>query len=208
MMNRMILTGAAATALVASSAVAQVLTFSGDIAGSAEQTGANFSGSVEYVHLGGNDGQLTIDLTNDSPAPVGGFLTGFLFRGSSADGPLLASLSAANPVAFLDTGAVAAGSFGVFDGGAALGGNWQGGGNPSFGLAIGQSGQFVFDIDSAGASLLTTASFLGSVDEPGMVMRFRGLTGGFSDKVPLAVPAPSAMALLALGGLVATRRRR
>ncbi len=203
-----LLTGGVAIAMTASTASAQVVSISGDVSGSAEGTGANFSGSVEYVHLGGNDGQLTIDLTNDSPASVGGFLTGLLFRGSASDGPLLASLSSANPTTFLDTGPVAAGSFGSFDGGAALNGNWQGGGTPSFGLGIGQSGQFVFDIDSANASLLTTASFLGSADDPGMVMRFRGLTGGFSDKVPVAIPAPSALALLGLGGLVATRRRR
>ena len=203
-----ILVGGAALVLTASAASAQVISFSGDVSGSSERTGANFSGSVEYVHLGGDDGRLTIDLTNDSPVAVGGFLTGFLFRGASGDGPLGASLFSADPVAFLDTGAADAGSFGSFDGGAALNGHWQGGGDPSFGLGIGQSGQFVFDIDSANAALFTSSSFIGSVDEPGMVMRFRGLEGGLSDKVPVFVPAPSAMAVLGLGGLVATRRRR
>jgi hypothetical protein len=200
--------GGAAFALTASTALAQVVGISGDIAGSAEGTGATFSGSVEYVHLGGNDGQLTIDLTNDSPAPVGGFLTGLLFRGSAGDGPLLASLASADPTSFLDTGAAFAGPFGSFDGGAALNGNWLGGGDPSLGLGIGQGGRFIFEIDSANASLLTTASFFGSADQPGMVMRFRGLNGGLSDMVPVVIPAPSALALLGLGGLVATRRRR
>lgn len=203
-----LMTGSVALTLAASGASAQVVSIWGDVSGSTERTGATFSGSVEYVHLAGNDGQLTIDLTNDSPAPVGGFLTGLLFRGASGDGPLLASLASANPTTFLDTGPALAGPFGSFDGGAALYGDWLGGGNPSFGLGIGQSGRFVFDIDSPGAALLTTASFIGSVDEPGMVMRFRGLSGGLSDMVPVVIPAPSALALLGLGGLVATRRRR
>lgn len=190
------------------SAHGQVIGFNGDVSASAERTGATFLGSLEYVHLGGDAGRLTIDLTNDSTVSVGGFLTGLLFRGSSSDGPLGASLFSANPVAFLDTGAADAGSFGSFDGGAALNGHWQGGGDPSFGLGIGQSGQFIFDISSANASLLTSESFIGSADEPGMVMRFRGLQGGLSDKVPVFIPAPTALAVLGLGGLAATRRRR
>lgn len=204
----MILAAAAATALVGTTASAQVLTFTGDIAGSSERTGANFSGQVEYVHLSGNDGRLTIDLTNDSPVAVGGFLTGFLFRALGDNDPLGATLASSDPATFLNTGPTAAGSFGSFDGGAALRGDWHGGGTPSFGLAVGASGRFVFDISSGDASTLTSASFLGTLDEPGMVMRFRGLTGGLSDKVPVAIPAPSVLALLGLGGLVATRRRR
>lgn len=203
-----IIAGGAALALTASSASAQVVTFSGDVSGSSERTGANFSGSLEYVHLGGDDGQLTIDLTNDSSVAVGGFLTGFIFRVGRPDGPAGAALGSADPATFLDTGPVDAGAFGSFDGGAALDGHWQGGGTPSFGLDLGESGRFVFDIDSANASLLTSASFIGTVDEPGMVMRFRGLEGGLSDKVPVFVPAPSALAVLGLGSLVATRRRR
>lgn len=198
----------AALALTASLASAQVVTFSGDVAASGEGTGATFSGSLEYVHLGGDAGRLSIELTNDSSVAVGGFLTGFIFRGSVGDDPIGASLGSADPTTFLDTGPVDAGSFGSFDGGAALDGNWQGGGTPSFGLDLSETGRFTFDIDSANASLLTSASFIGTVDEPGMVMRFRGLEGGLSDKVPVFVPAPSALAVLGLGGLIATRRRR
>lgn len=186
----------------------QVIGFTGDFAGSAERTGAMFSGSLEYTHLGGNDGRLSIELTNDSPAAVGGFLTGLVFKAAGNDDPLGALLASADPATFLDTGATSASPFGPFDGGAALWGDWQGIGNPSDGLAIGETGRFVFDISAGDAGSLTSASFIGSADDPGMVMRFRGLTGGLSDKVPVFIPAPASLALLGLGGLVATRRRR
>ncbi len=186
----------------------QVVSFSGDMAASSEQTGAMFSGSLEYTYLGGNDGRLSIDVTNDSPLAVGGFMTGLVFRASGDNDPLATLLASADPVSFLDLGSFHASPFGQFDGGAAVGANWLGGGDPSVGLGIGESGRFIFEISSADAGSLTSNDFIGSVDSPGMVMRFRGLEGGLSDKVPVFVPAPSALALLGMGGLMATRRRR
>ncbi|MFI4915499.1 MAG: PEP-CTERM sorting domain-containing protein [Phycisphaerales bacterium JB060] len=193
---------------LATVACGQVIGFSGDPTASAEQTGAMFSGNLEYTYLGGNDGQLSIDLTNDSPLAVGGFLTGLIFRAAAGDDPLIATLGSSNPATFLDTGPALGGGFGSFDGGAALGGNFLGGGTPSDGLGLGDMGMFTFDISSADASTLTSSSFLGTADQPGLLVRFRGLNGGLSDMVPVVIPAPSALALLGLGGLAATRRRR
>lgn len=197
---------AGVSAGVATLAHGQVIDFTGVVSASSERTGANYSGSLEYVHLGGDAGRLTIDLTNNSPASVGGFLTGLVFRAVPVDSPLGATLGSADPATFLDTGPSHGGGFGLFDGGAALGGNFLGGGTPSFGLGLGQSGQFSFDITSTNAGVLTSASFVGTGDQPGLLVRFRGLEFGQSDMVP--VPAPASALLLGLGGLVATRRRR
>ena len=201
-----IVSAAVAAAGLATVAQAQVISFSGVVSASSEQTGSNFSGDLEYVHLGGASGQLTINLSNETSASVGGFMTGLIFRAVPVDSPLGGSLASANPATFLNTGASSGGGFGMFDGGAALNGNFLGGGTPSFGIGMGGSGQFVFDITSTDAPLLTSASFLGTDAEPGLLIRFRGLTGGGSDMVP--VPAPASVALFGLGGLMASRRRR
>lgn len=197
---------AGAVALASQTVSAQVVDVSGVVAASAERTGANFSASVEYAHMGGMAGRLTIDLTNDSMASVGGFLTAIAFRAIPTDSTVDITLASADPSVFLDTGAVRGGGFGEFDGGAGLWGAFLGGGSPRAGLGTGESGRFVFDITTPNAALLSTESFIGTVDEPGLLIRFRGLNDNLSDMVP--VPAPASLALFGLGGLMATRRRR
>ena len=214
-MSRVVIACLAAFGLATGAAIADTVDIQGVIAASEEQTGATYSGSLEYSFIGGSTGELKVSLTNDSPASVGGFLTGFLFRADAVTG---ASLISANPTAFEDTGAGSGASFGTFDGGAALRGNFLGGGSPSAGLGIGESGMFVFSITSASASTISAMDFLGSLDDPhtttGFLVRFRGLDDGGSDKVPgggfeVVVPLPGAGALAAVGlALVGVRRRR
>lgn len=210
-MNRMILSGAV-LGLTASVGMAQVVSFTGDVSASAEMTGANFSGSLEYVHVAGEIGRLSIELTNITPLNVSGFLTGFIFRSDASSNSIDAMLDFADPASFLNTGPQLGGGFGMFEGGAALFGSFLGGGSPVGGLANGQSGTFDFFISSDSAATLTSADFIGTSESPGLLVRFRGLSGGGSDMVP--VPAPGGLALLGmgglggLGGLLATRRRR
>ncbi|MFI4881496.1 MAG: hypothetical protein ACIAQU_02800 [Phycisphaerales bacterium JB064] len=200
----------AALGLSAGVASADMVSIQGLTGSSIEHTGATFSGTLEYNFVSGSMGELKVSLTNDTPGSVGGFLTGFLFR---ADAVSNASFVSSTQSGMTFTGAGSAAPFGSYDGGAAVGGSFLGGGNPSGGLAVGQSGMFVFNVTSATAATLSANDFLGSLTEPGFVVRFRGLTDGGSDKVPggyqVVVPLPGAGALAAAGvALVGIRRRR
>lgn len=211
-MRQIMLSCLATVGLGVGIAQADVVSIQGVVSASAEQTGATYSGSLEYNFISGSTGELKVSLTNDTPAAVGGFLTGFLFR---AAGISAASLTSANPVSFENTGVDSGSPFGTFDGGAALGGSFLGGGSPSAGMGIGENGLFVFSITSASASTISAGDFLGTLNEPGFLVRFRGLEDGGSDKVPggpgtdVVVPLPSA-GVLAGAGLLAlgVRRRR
>ena len=200
-----------ALCLSAGVASADLVSIQGIVGASAEQTGATFSGSLEYNYISGTMGELKVSLTNDTPASVGGFLTGFLFR---SDAVTAASLVSSSESGMTTTGAGSAAPFGMFDGGAAVGGSFLGGGNPSQGLGLGESGMFIFNVTSATAYTLSAGDFLGSLNEPGFVVRFRGLADGGSDKVPgggfqVVVPLPGAGALAAAGlAVVGLRRRR
>src|SRR5262245_65836718 len=82
--------------------------------------------------------------------------------------------------------------FGHFDFGAGTGGSFEGGGNPSKGLAVGHSATFTFALTGTGLDGLTAASFFSSHSVPpgqgegpeAFVARFRGFSPEGSDKVP------------------------
>lgn len=197
--------GVAAVAALSMPAFAQTIVFSGDISNSTEQTGSTYSGSIDY-----NSGaqEVTISLTNDTPVAVGGRLTAFAFRIDSNDSGASATLISTTLGSFTNIPAIInAGSFGNYDAGAGLTGNFLGGGNPNNGLAIGASATFVFSVSASDAGSLTTADFFAPSE--GFLARFRGLNDGGSDQVPGVVPTPAAAITLAMaGGLVGGARRR
>ncbi|MEQ9616616.1 MAG: hypothetical protein RLN60_01130 [Phycisphaerales bacterium] len=174
---------------------------------STENTGSSFEVLFEYMNTGVGTGELTITIDNTTPMAVGGFLTGIIFNIQSMDPGAAGTLASSSNPNFLNTPNANGQPFGTnFDAGAALGANWEGGGTPSFGVAIGDSATFVFSIFASDADLLTDTSFsTPGIEDPSFIVRFRG--GIDSDKVP-ANPAPGAVALLGLGGLAASRRRR
>ena len=198
----------AAAIVFAPSAMASIV-FSGNVGGSAEGTGATFSGTLDYEHIGANVGELSITISNDTPAMVGGRLTSLVFRFDSIDaGAATLLLSSTNP-SMTNTGSVNASPFGTFQGGAGLGGTFLGGGSPAGGLAIGGTATFVWRITASDAGSLTDLSFANASSQPSLLVRFRGLADGGSDKVPgTFVPAPSTAALVGFAGLIASRRRR
>ncbi|MBN8599364.1 MAG: hypothetical protein J0L78_16960 [Planctomycetes bacterium] len=163
------------------------------------------SGSMDYTFVSGSLGKLTISLTNVSPAPNGGKLTGLAFDIVSADANATASLFSKTNSNFVGMTNVSAAPFGTFDAGAALGGNWLGGGSPNGGIAVGGSATFVFNITASDASTRTAANFLGSGDDS-LALRFRGFVDGGSDK--MLVPSSGTLSLAAGGLVFAARRRR
>ncbi len=192
---------------VTGTASAGILNISGDSNTSAEMTGSNFTGTLDYTFGGGSNGTLVISLTNTTPAPVGGFLTAFLFNSSSSDGTISVALTNSTDADFLDAAGSNGQPFGnPFLAGAGLSGTFEGGGAPQPGIAIGATGTFTFDVTATDAAALTEFSFLEGPFAFDFLVRFRGLTDGGSDKVP--VPTPGALALLGVAGLTTTRRRR
>ena len=194
---------------VAGSAQADMIGITGNVAASAEQTGANYAGTLTYTHLGGSSGSLVINLMNTTPGGVGGFLTGIAFRFPITGNASGANLTTGPSNAWNDIPGGSASPFGNFIGVTSTGGNWEGGGPPSAGIGIGLSGSWTFSIASDNAAALTAGSFITGGNAPSFVVRFRGLNDGGSDKVPgQLVPGPGVMGLAGVAGLMAARRRR
>ncbi len=210
-MNKLIGTAAAAALMIGASVCnAAVLNFS---SGPGVEGLGSFTGSMTWTYLGSGSGSLSVSLTNTSPAANGGYITGFAFN--TVDG-LTMGLTSGRP-GFQFISPVAANPFEPFDVGAALGGNWLGGGSPLGGMGVGVSDTFVFGV-SGSDSLLSTLSELSffDLDASGQyrfAARFRGFADGGSDKVPgdftpVPIPMPLAVGAAGLFMVVALRRRR
>ena len=190
-------------------------------AGSTEGLG-DFTGSLEYFYDDANSalGQLVVKLTNTTPVG-GGYLTGFLMNNPD---PITSITVFSAPNASwqqlgLSNNGQSANPFGDFDFGAALGGNFEGGGSPNAGIAVSSTGTFSFDFTGSSLNALTTLSFVQalSTDPPStygpefFVARFRGIDfGAGSDKVPgVVVPLPGTLLLLGSGilALVGLRKK-
>ncbi|MBX3381704.1 MAG: hypothetical protein KF805_16545 [Phycisphaeraceae bacterium] len=168
-----------------------------------------FTGSMNYSYVSGNMGTLVISLTNTSPVGNGGKLTGFVFNINSIDAGASASLNAGATHPFANLFNESASPFGTYRAGAALGGDFLGGGSPNAGIAVGATGTFTFTILASDAASLTASSFFSTPENFAFIARFKGFLDGGSDKVPgTNIPAPGALALVTAGGLLAGRRRR
>lgn len=190
---------------------AAVLNFS-SIPGSPSIGSGSYTGSMTWTYLGSGAGSLSVSLTNTSPAANGGYMTGFAFN--TVGGLTMALTSGRAGFTFISP--VSASPFEPFDVGAALGGNWLGGGNPTAGIGVGVTDTFVFGVSGA-HSLLSTLSEVSffDLDASGQyrfAARFRGFNDGSSAKVvgeftPVPIPVPLAIAAAGLLSVVAVRRR-
>ena len=190
----------------------------GDMFNSTEGLGS-FDGLLEYdADLFSTVGTLQIMLTNTSAPENGGYITGFLFNIASAEdatATLLYDPESLYPFEQCVGGGLNGQPFGnPYDAGAALEGSFLGGGDPTPGIAVGETGTFAFQIQAPNAGSLTAMSFVeGGPYDFDFLVRFRGFDDGGSDKVPAVVvplPAPIALGAIGLVGAVigAARYRR
>ncbi len=170
----------------------------------------SFTGSIEY--LSGSQ-SLVLNLTNTTPF-YGGFLTGVALN--NPGGVITGMTMNTTDSDFLLIGgpsfnnSVSGSPYGDFDFGAALGGNWLGGGSPNPGIPVGGSATFTFNLAGSLAGLTTesfTQALSDNTNEPeSLVVRFRGMNCGLSDKVPgefdpppPEIPEPGTYALMGAG---------
>jgi hypothetical protein len=167
---------------------------------------------LEWIHQeGASSGTLLISLTNTSPLDNGGFLMGFGFNvvdgvRVSFDGTV--GNGAARRWRGLTDFAVR--GYGRVETGAAVGGRWWKGGKAIYGISVGRTKTFAFDVlgDEALLSELTAHSFIDDSSGIGMIARFRSFDDAGTDLVTATLPAPGAIAVLGLGAGLLRRRSR
>ncbi len=153
-------------------------------------TWGSFQGSMAFTcQIPSDEALLAVELTNTSPLSNGGYITGLAFNN-----PGYASTAVAfSDSAFELLGApnfsngINASPLGYFDIGTALGGSWQGGGDPHPGIGVGESRTFLFSLTGDDLCDLNVMRFINEHGQSGddfFAVRFRGFEDGNSDKVP------------------------
>ncbi|MBN8644913.1 MAG: hypothetical protein J0L61_06675 [Planctomycetes bacterium] len=172
-------------------------------------TNSTFTGTIDYAPQTSTTGLLTIVLTNTSNVALNSRLTAFVFNAGSAASPSSLLLTAVGATVSNISGGSASPFGSTFVGGAGVGGQFEGGGNPSSGISPGQTGTFTFRITTASAPTLSASDFLSGPYAQNFVVRFRGLSDGSSSKIPaVLVPTPGTGALALVGVLTMSRRKR
>jgi len=182
----------------------------------------SFEAQITYSYSGLDPTRavLRIDLTNTTPAYRGGYLTAFAWNNPSQHISGVESFHATDSDFALLGGSsfnngVKAAPFGLFDFGVSTGQSWEGGGNPSRGLAPGATATFTFNLLGQNMFELNEQSFLSELSAPPhagqgtqfAVARFRGFDNcnPDSDKVPgelpplMHFPEPSSVLLVGIG---------
>jgi hypothetical protein len=193
-----------------------------------------FTGQIMVTNQRAMSALVTVTLTNTSPASNGGYITGFVLNDPATDlgGNIkgISNFTTTNSDFVLLGGptltqGISAAPFGSFAFGAALGGNWLGGGNPTGGIGVGESATFTFNVTGDHLENLSDTSLESAMSTGGALsaffdVRFRGFDNSGSDKVPAAVneipivptPEPTTMTLSGSGLVLllgyAWRKRR
>lgn len=186
----------------------------------------SYTGLIEYIGTTEASGSLMLSLTNTTPV-YGGYITAVAFNNPGDSITSVTSFSSGDPDFQLlgepdFDGGVSASPYGDFDLGASLGNGWLGAGSPVAGIAVGETATFTFNF-AGNLAGVTTNSFIaelstGTQTPEALIVRFRGMMDGQSDKVPgtfdeLApppgeIPEPGTYAMMGLGlGLAAMARK-
>jgi hypothetical protein len=218
LLTNVIVASIAGALLLSAPAHAGSISIMGDSGQSTEGLGS-FTGIITYTtesDMFGTVGTLTIMLTNTSDPANGGYITGFLFNIASSDENASATLmddpAPTHPFAQCEGNGLSGVPFGnPYDSGAALGGAFLGAGDPTPGIAVGDSGTFTFLVEADDAGSLSPIDFImGGPFEHDFIVRFRGFDDGGSDKVPavlIPLPAPFALGAAGLFGVMLVGRR-
>lgn len=203
--------------MACAAAVAQAIPISGS---SGVEGLGSWTGDLTYTAVDATHGTLTIQMANTSPAANGGYITALAFNNpydwitgfssfTSTDGDFAASPLCSN--------CVSGSPYGNFDFLISTGGGFLGSGSPTGGIKPGALGggteTFTYSLTGTNMAALTSNDFLKELSSGGdpksFVVRFRGFNNGGSDKVPVDLPEPGTLGVLALGlGFLAWQRRQ
>ena len=184
---------------------------------SGDGTWGDFTGSLTYNANSTTSARLSVALMNTSPIANGGFLTGFVFNNPANLITGITCTSFTNTkfqLLGLSDNGISASPYGGFDMGAALGGNFLGGGNPNFGISVNDTAEFIFYLAGNSLNTLNESSFINELSDGSnefFLARFRGFNNGQSNKTPTdVVPEPATMSLLGMGllGLLGFRKKK
>src|SRR5262249_18172334 len=127
----------------------------------------SYEGTWNYASSNSTHSTLDITLKNTSPPANGGYLTAFIFNnpGNKITG---ATLTSSNSHFGLIGGpsfnnSINGAPYGHFDIGASTGGSFEGGGNPSKGIAVGVTDSFHFAFTGTGLDTLNASAFFSSL---------------------------------------------
>jgi hypothetical protein len=200
-----------------------------------------FTGKFEVDNVSTTSAVIRVTLTNTSAAAGGGYITGFAFN--NPDNLITGAVLTATPTNYNsfqllgpDTynNTVDASPFGKFDIGAAVGGDWTGGGSPTTGILAGNTATFEFTLTGTGLDTITALDILSELSKmqgnktgEEFIVRFKGFNNGNSDKVgavvthggnppppppppsnPVPAPAGLILGLIGIGGCLLGRGTR